>query len=397
MSLTSEPIGPSLTRILRIIARIFAVAAVVFGVLLLPGIISQAPYLVGWWDDCALFLLFGLPIVMGTAAAWISGRSIRRLAGAIALGQLLVMLTWLPAMVTTPLPAEANSAWVLGATAIGSTAAGLAWRPRFVWIYLAATCVLVVVVRNLASPQPIAIPLQDALYTLMFDSIFAALAVVAVRAGFRLDAAATSARSNATNEAVDRAHAQELSRVDALMHDGVLATLLIAAQDDPILRSSAARQAARTIDLIEQFDQIPPPSSTIPALEFVWRLQATSTELDPEADFSYLIANGAEGLSLEVSVAFSESLSEAIRNVLRHASVEGSDLHRAVHVTVDAERVEVDVLDDGRGFEPASVGPSRLGIAVSIRGRMAQLAGGSSHVVSKLGHGTRVVLIWERP
>jgi len=389
-------IGPSSTRLLRITAAIFAVAAVVFGALLLPVITAQLRSLFPGWNATALFVIFGLPIAMGVFSPWSSGLAIRRFAGAIALGQILAMLTWVPAMTEPSLPVNADSAWILGATAIGTTAAGLAWRARFVWVYLAATCILVVVIRYLASPQSFAIPLQDALYALMFDAIFAALAVVTLRAGMSLDLAADSARIDATREAVDRAQAREVSRVDALLHDGVLATLLIAAHDDPALRETAAGQARKTIEQIEQFAEDSTPSSHISGLEFVWRQQATSTEVDPEADFSYTISDDTAELPPGVSGAFSESLAEALRNVQRHASVPGKDLHRAVHVRVGAERIKVEILDDGRGFDSKSVSSSRLGIAVSIHGRMSQLPGGTSHLVSKVGHGTRVALIWER-
>ena len=397
MSATRVSPGPSVTRILRIVARIFAAASIVFGALLLPSIFTQAEFLLGWWDAAALFLVFGLPLIMGLIATWCTGDVIRRIASGIALGQLLVMATWLVAMTGRALPSDANSAWVLGATAIGATAAGLAWRARFVWTYLVATCVLLIVIRYLASPQPFAIPLQDALYTLMFDSIFAALAMVTVRAGLNLDNAAEMARANATREAMTRAQAQELSRVDAIMHDGVLATLLIASQYGAESREAAGRQARKTVAQITDFAAAPTPRSTISKLDFIWRQQATTTEIDPEAEFDYVVDSPDADLPAEVGGAFSESLAEALRNVLQHASVPGEELHRAVHVSVDGNHIEVMVLDDGRGFDPSHIAPSRLGIAISIRARMARLLGGSSHVVSRLGHGTRVVLRWERP
>lgn len=387
--------GPSLTRILRIIAWIFAIASVVFGALLIAPIGQQSGMLLPWWNGLALSLEFGIPIAMGVASRWCSGRAIRHFAAAVALGQLLVMATWLPAMTAPSLPADAGSAWILGATAIGTTAAGLAWRVRFVWIYLAATCVFVVIIRSVASPQPALIPYQDALYTLMFDAIFAALAIVVVRAGFALDAAADSARSEMTLEAIDRISAQENSRVDALVHDGVLATLLIAAQDDPSLRAAAGRQAEKAVDQIIRFAEAPSLATTITAREFVWRQQAIATEIDPEAQFSYEL-DGELEVDPDVVVTFGESLAEALRNILRHAFVDGQELNRAVHVTVGGNRIEVEILDDGRGFDPSSVEPTRLGIAISIHGRFAQLPGGSSRVVSRLGQGTRVALSWQR-
>ncbi|MCU1551140.1 MAG: ATP-binding protein [Glaciihabitans sp.] len=394
---TTIPSGPSLTRILRIIAIVFAVAGLVFGALLIPSVLAQESSLLGWWDVLALSLVFGLPVLMGLVAPWSSATTIRRLAGSMAIGQLLVMATWMPAMTVRALPPTANSAWVLGATAIGTTAAALAWRARFVWIYLAATSLLLVVDRALGSPQPAAIPLQDALYGLMFDSIFAALALVTVSAGSRLDNAAESARVKTTRAATGRAQSRERSRVNALMHDGVLATLLVAAQDDSALRAAAANQARKTLEQIDEFTSGRSSTSSISGLDFVWLQQATTTEIDPEAEFSYELENTDIDLPAEVGVAFTESLAEALRNVLRHAATPGEELHRAVHARVADSHAEVMVLDDGVGFDPTRVAASRLGIAVSIRDRMDLIAGGSSQVVSSIGQGTRIVLSWQKP
>jgi signal transduction histidine kinase len=397
MSRGTYPLGPSLTRILRVIALMFALAGLVFGALVVPNIVAQWSSLLGWWDAIAIFAVFGLPVIMGIVAPWTSGIPIRRLAGCMAIGQLLVMATWLPAMTVRALPTGADSAWVLGATAIGTTAAALAWRARLVWMYLAVTCLLIIIDRHFASLQPVAIPLQDALYALMFNSIFAALALVSLRTGFKLDNAAESARVKTIREAASRAQAQERSRVNALMHDGVLATLLVAAHDDPALRAAAASQAQQTLSQIATFTMDLPPTSITTGLDFIWQQQATVTDVDPEAAFSYQLEQAETAFPGEVGVAFGESLAEALRNVLRHASAPGEELHRAVHVRVDDNHIEVTVIDDGTGFDPSRVAPSRMGISVSIRDRMDYLLGGSSEVVSLVGQGTRIVLNWERP
>jgi hypothetical protein len=82
---------------------------------------------------------------------------------------------------------------------------------------------------------------------------------------------------------------------------------------------------------------------------------------------------------------------EAFRNVERHA---GTD-HARLGVRVPApETVELDVVDDGCGFRPDQVPPGvHLGLRLSIEARMRR-AGGSAHVVSAPGRGTRVVLRW---
>jgi signal transduction histidine kinase len=63
---------------------------------------------------------------------------------------------------------------------------------------------------------------------------------------------------------------------------------------------------------------------------------------------------------------------------------------------VSGHDVEVTVLDDGQGFDPAAVRPGRLGLSVSIVERMEALPGGRATIVSRPGVGTRVSISWQR-
>jgi signal transduction histidine kinase len=63
-----------------------------------------------------------------------------------------------------------------------------------------------------------------------------------------------------------------------------------------------------------------------------------------------------------------------------------------VYAEVDADQVEVNVRDRGRGFDPAAVDPDRHGVRQSIVARMAAV-GGSASVRSAPGEGTEVRLV----
>ncbi len=396
--MSGKPIndGPALTRILRTISIAFAAAGIAFGTLLLPRIVAQFTALPPWWSITALFAVFGLPVVTGIVSQWSTARVIRRLTAGVAVGQLLVLITWVPLMTVPSLPAAENSPWVLGAAGIGTTAAALVWRARYVWPYVAASAVLIVVDRVLASPQPVAVPFEDALYTLMSSAVFAALAFVSVHTGQRLDDAAEAAHAQTSRNAAVQARSQERARVNALMHDGVLSTLLVAAREEPALRRAAAVQAAKTLAQIDAFAAGENTASVMSGLDFVWLQQATTTDIDPDASFTYDLKGQDSTVPADVAQAISEGLAEALRNIQRHASIEDRPLNRAVHVKVGEALAEVTVLDDGRGFDPSSISPERLGIAVSIKERMRHLAGGHSQIVSELDRGTRIVLGWAK-
>jgi signal transduction histidine kinase len=73
---------------------------------------------------------------------------------------------------------------------------------------------------------------------------------------------------------------------------------------------------------------------------------------------------------------------EALANVVKHAGASSA----TVRIAAEEETVLVEVSDDGRGFDPAAVGPEHFGLR-SMRGRVADL-GGRLEVMSAPGHGT---------
>ena len=90
------------------------------------------------------------------------------------------------------------------------------------------------------------------------------------------------------------------------------------------------------------------------------------------------------GLALELEVE--EQLyrlgQEALANVVKHARASRA----AVRIAADDDIVMIEVHDDGRGFDPAAVGPDHFGLR-SMRGRVADL-GGRLEITSTPGQGT---------
>jgi signal transduction histidine kinase len=73
---------------------------------------------------------------------------------------------------------------------------------------------------------------------------------------------------------------------------------------------------------------------------------------------------------------------EALANVVRHARAGSA----AVRIATTHDTVSIEVSDDGRGFDPAAVGPDHFGLR-SMRGRVADL-GGRLELTSTPGRGT---------
>jgi signal transduction histidine kinase len=434
--------GAATTRIFRTMVLAFGPAAIVFGALAAPTIIERFWLITPLWSVPTLMVTLAVPAAASVAAPWASVRSLRFMMGVTAVGYALAMLTFQLALRGGSIP-DAGSPWILGLTAIGTTAAAIAWRPRYVWPYVALVSVLTAVDRVLAADVGIAATAgEDALYTLMFCSVFAALALISVRAGRTLDAAAAVSRAEAGRVAATRARAQEAARIDGLVHDSVLATLLVAArgEDAASQAGTAARRALAQLDALRATDSAADQSQQpMDAHEFVWHLQSITTDLDPDTQFDYDPIPQAQ-IPADVSQALGEAMGEALRNSIRHAGGAGinstgtdgagtggagidgtgtgstgtgsaaalaragdpaAQVTRAVHVSVRAAAtgtaaIDVTILDDGIGFDPSAVDGARLGIEVSIRGRMSSIPGGHAMVVSRVGDGTRVMLQWRQ-
>jgi signal transduction histidine kinase len=94
-------------------------------------------------------------------------------------------------------------------------------------------------------------------------------------------------------------------------------------------------------------------------------------------------------LPVAVTDYIAGSVAEALRNVARHAQVDDA----LAAVQGGDGWVRVQVCDQGAGFDPESVPPSRRGVRESIVGRMSAV-GGTAEVTSRPGAGTTVFLRW---
>jgi len=99
----------------------------------------------------------------------------------------------------------------------------------------------------------------------------------------------------------------------------------------------------------------------------------------------------------EVHVALYRIAQEALNNVVKHAQ---AGRVKVVLRCLDADdrdpdllRLELSIADDGRGFDPTSVPPDRLGLGI-LRER-AQAIGASLEIDSRPGCGTRITVVWK--
>jgi signal transduction histidine kinase len=377
-------------RVLRTIGLLFGVGGAIFGLLALPLVLEQTDAAPRWWTILALLATVGLPVLLGALAPFAHPRVIRRVAVAVAVGNLLALAT--TSLVFSSSATATASPWPLQLTALGTTGAALAWSTPLVVADVLLTGALVSTDRLLTESAGLAlIPVQDGLYAALFGAVFAALAVGTLRAGRSVDSAAEAAAMTMRAARDERVRSDERARVNGLVHDHVLTTLLVAARS-PISSPAAMDGAIEALDQLQRLTEPVDAKESVPATVLLDRLRAQLTAIAPDA---HLAVDGDADLLLPPAVvdAVVGAVGEALRNSRRHA---GPGAALEVHVIRRVEMLEIAVIDDGRGFDRNAVPQNRLGIAASIIGRTRSV-GGTAEVRSHPGRGTAVRICWPAP
>lgn len=229
----------------------------------------------------------------------------------------------------------------------------------------------------------------DAIVLLLLAGVIVGYAVELLRAG-RADLARAVALEAAT---------RERERLAADIHDSVLQVLAYVRRRGNELGGEAATVA----DLAgEQEVRLRSLVSTTPGLPADAGLPGGGADL--AADLAALAAPDVvvtgPGQPVLLPPATAHALRGAVRaaldNVRRHA---GEHARAWVLIEDEAERVTVTVRDDGAGMAPGRLEEAaregRLGVAASVRGRLADV-GGTVAVHSAPGQGTEVELVVPR-
>jgi signal transduction histidine kinase len=202
---------------------------------------------------------------------------------------------------------------------------------------------------------------------------------------------------------------EELQRVVLDIHDGPVQALFAALGQLALLRERTAAAAdapdvARIFDRIEDLLEaslrdIGSVVSTLRSPVFMLRSFVDIAEelvMQHETLFGGTVAFAADPLPTLGplgKVALYRILQEALSNVRRHAASTST----TVRLSADGNAVLLEVEDDGRGFDPpALTGPDATERSqhIGLRGMRERAAtvGGTLHVESSVGAGTRVVV-----
>ena len=406
----SDSAEPDLDRVRRVGARFLGLGFIGYPVVSAASILASAPLTDAWWPPLSILLSVGPGILVIAATfrpgtAWLTPLALTTWAGYI-LGLGLWFVAWNGTTLTNP---DDSAQWMVAFCGMPSMVLMLV-RPRLAVAGLLVSSTLAHISQQLGrfgevtSDAPVEI-----LWSLVFTGVFLAVVLVATRTGRELDETREETYRTAANVAAASAREVEKERFDAIVHDRVIASLLAVRPGRPDERLAA--QAASALD---ELARVPGPgdADTVPDVEVVRRIRSAAADISERFDVEVVGGQNADdqdpgdqdgvevrraepaSYPVEVLDAVVEAMSESLRNVLRHA---GDDAECAVIVQLASDALSMAVVDDGVGFDPESVAVGRLGIAVSIRGRLARLPGGHARVHSRAGRGTTVQVRWERP
>lgn len=387
----------------------------IMGLVTMPEILEQSRAAPGWWNPVAVALTFGgFPVLAG-----VSARSrpavVRAVSGLTAMSFLAAVVITFAAL--QPHSLDESSVWLYRMLPLGMLAAALAWPLPLSAAYLLVGAGSVALVNVYLVEQFSTMSALSALVRAFgLSTLFLWCVSCAQGAGARVDRESAIAGRRAAATAASTARDYERARFAALIHDAVLSTLLDAsrgAEDAPAGPAPAGgpmpcpgtapgevsvlrRQAQSTLDQLDEIRVDVREPDVLDARSAVIFLRSAVHEINPGVRFATRTWPGFDDLRMPVAVAgtVAAALGEAVRNSLRHATIPGQPVHRTVTCTISAGSIRLVFSDDGAGFDVAQVSADRLGISVSILGRMRQLAGGAGFVESQPGEGTTVTLVW---
>lgn len=382
----------ALARVDTLIGRAFSIVALITGIEMLANAWPQLPYLDPFYTWMGLGLIISVQ-AFNVYNFWFGNGT---LAGytAHAAVVLLVMLAW-PLMVpdAAALP-DGFRPWVWWATGIASMAVGMHIPKWWAWGYMICMPMVwyLLHTQTTGGAAQFSTALQDASYIVLFPATVVSLAQLFRSSAAKVDLASAQATAAAAERARTDAIERERSRIDALVHDSVLTTLIVAANANSEEQYRAAADLAREAiaKLKSAASETETRRESISVISFFQALGESVRRQDPDCDVS---ASGATAKQLpaEVVEALTDATAQAVANSMQHA---GRGAQRLVRLKATDRELKIVVRDDGVGFRPSRVPKNRLGLRISITERVERV-GGRVFIDSKLGGGTSIVIEWQ--
>jgi signal transduction histidine kinase len=359
------------------------------------SIAGQTPHAAAWWNVLFLWLFLALVVVFTLASVRGSGLSL--LAGALAVLALAGLALW-PLAVRPSVPESFGTPWLWSMINVGAAWCAYAFGARIGCLYALIIGGVFSIVRT--TPQGGSggwlIAVEDATFATVLGLIICVTIGILRRAAERADTAADKAIEQYREAASATALSNERLRLDGLLHDSVMTALLTAAHaGSPEERLASASLAASALDRLRQQATEAPEAAPAAVSEIAARIRFTVGS-GTSAPVLNVNCESPEHLLLPAGVvrAVFEATTEAVQNAVRHSGANRCEVSIIGRRAEGHAKLRVSIKDNGSGFDQGSVSDRRLGIKVSIVGRMEAVAG-SARIITAPRAGTEVRLDWE--
>mgnify|MGYP001407093523 CR=1 FL=1 len=353
--------------------------------------VDQVPHLAPWW-----LVLFGLSIV-GLTVAMVILSFAGRLVGGLAIGYLAGVafgtLSW-PWAWQSPQPAT-GSPWLWMCLGAASLWTALVFGTKWGFSYALATGVAYAGVRLTPSGEgvPLVAAMQDLLVLVINPSAVIIGVALLTDAIGRLSATADASQQQRARASVEEALAEERRRLDSIVHDEVMTTLVNATMAGTERDPQLVEQARHAIAQLEQAGETDAERAPVTVEHLGWLITDQVTSLVPGAQAEIDVSDLTLQVPATVAGAIGQASREVAKNIARHADA------NQISIRIDdagVAGVRVTISDNGVGFDPETVPSDRFGLKLSVTERMASV-GGRAEIRSAPGGGTRVRLVWRTP
>lgn len=389
------PSGASAKATERLLGSGISAFSVVLLLQALGLVIAQVQGTGSWW--VAIFLCGILTVFVCSVIASVHGRSHRTTHILLLVMVLAGFSLWQVAAPPDP-PPEIGTPWLWAAMNVSAVWVTFAAGTTTGFLYALATGAVFMALRTTSQVEwtSTAWAGEDTLFATILALVICLTIGILRQAAVRLDEAADEAIRHYTLAASATALSRERLRLDGLLHDSVMAALLTAANARSIDEYDASSLLARdALERLELYETGSESSSFETVTELVARIRFTVDDGDSDLKVSVTCDSPTKvTLPPAVARALFEATTEAVRNTTRHSGAEHCGVNVVARKHFDTNRILVQIKDNGSGFDETSVSDRRLGIRVSIIGRLRSV-GGSGKVRSTPGAGTEVDLEWE--
>ncbi len=388
-----QPTSPiSRKQVEKVISRSIAGGGIVFAAQTVPSLLSQLDEPYPLWLWIVVPALFGwLLVTLGLSIAQVWVRQAHAL---FAILYLAALVSW-PVAIMPGAEVFAGIHWLNYLITVATAMAALAFSTTVATVYLFVAPIIYLSIRTIPAGGEATWghAVLEGVFAIALGGAVLILVTMLRQAASAVDLAQATAMDRYSHAVRQHATEVERVRVDSIVHDNVLATLISAARAfTPRARELAAVMAGNAIGhLRDAAATSPDDGTTVRFASLAERITDAAAAVSSPFE-QHVKSLGTRSLPVHAAEAIYSAAVQAMVNSLQHAGEAG--VRRWVAVQGDRRGgFEVVVGDTGEGFSLVDVPDERLGVRVSIIERVAN-AGGRVVIQSAPGEGTVVTIRW---